>query len=62
MIVRPPYLVIAGLTGPSDLARWIEAEEVGVIKVAGNRESTTPGIGERTERFLVAVFRLLAKG
>jgi hypothetical protein len=30
--------------------------------MAGNRESSNPGIGERAERFLVAVFRQLARG
>jgi hypothetical protein len=40
----------------AQVAAWIEAEEVRVLKVAGNRESTGPGIGEQVERFLVAVF------
>jgi hypothetical protein len=53
---RPVCLVIDGLTGPSDVAAWIEAEEVRVLSVAGHRESTEPGIGERAERFLAAVF------
>jgi hypothetical protein len=48
--------VIGGLTGPSDVAAWIEAEEVRGLNVAGNRESTEPGIGERVEHFLAAVF------
>jgi hypothetical protein len=29
--------------------------------IAGNRESSNPGIGGRTERFLVEVFRRLAE-
>jgi hypothetical protein len=58
---RRVYLVIDGLTEPSDVAAWIEAEEVRVLNVAGNRESTEPGIGERAERFLVAVFRQMAR-
>jgi hypothetical protein len=53
-------VVIDGLTRPSDVAAWIKAEEVQVLNVAGNRESTEPGIGERAERFLVAVFGRLA--
>jgi hypothetical protein len=53
---RPAYLVIEGLTRPSDVAAWIEAEDVRVLKVARNRESIEPGIGERVERFLVAAF------
>jgi Circularly permutated YpsA SLOG family len=57
---QPVYLVIEGLTRPSDVAAWIEAEEVRVLNIAGNRESSNPGIGERAERFLLAVFRQLA--
>jgi hypothetical protein len=59
-IGQPTYLVIDGLTRPSDVAAWIEAEEVRVLNVAGNRESTAPGIGNRVERFMVAVFHNLA--
>lgn len=33
--------------------------EWNIVNVAGNRESKHPGIGERTERFLLAVFRIL---
>jgi hypothetical protein len=54
---RPVYLVIEGLTRPSDVAAWVEAEEIRVLNVAGNRESTATRIGERVERFLVATFR-----
>jgi hypothetical protein len=57
---KPVYLVIEGLTQPAEVAAWIEAEEVRVLNVAGNRESTEPGIGERVERFLAAVFDRLA--
>jgi hypothetical protein len=32
---------------------------VHVLLVAGNRESKSPGIGDRVERFLGAVFRQL---
>jgi Circularly permutated YpsA SLOG family len=52
--------VIEGLTQPADVVAGIEAEEVRVLNVAGNRESTEPGIGERVERFLVEVIGLLA--
>jgi Circularly permutated YpsA SLOG family len=57
---KPVYLVIEGLTQPSEVAAWIEAEDVRVLNVAGNRESTEPGLGERVERFLIAVFDLVA--
>jgi Circularly permutated YpsA SLOG family len=55
---RLVYLAIDGLTRPSDVAAWIEAEEVRVLNVAGNRESSTQRIGEGVERFLVAVLQL----
>jgi hypothetical protein len=53
--------VTEGLAQPSEVAAWIEAEVVRVLNVAGNRESTEPGIGEPAERFLVAVFRQMAR-
>jgi hypothetical protein len=56
---KPVYLVIEGQTQPSEVAAWIEAEEVRVLNVAGNRESTEPGIGDRVERFLVVTLRQL---
>jgi hypothetical protein len=56
---RPAYLVIDDLTRPSDVAAWLAAEEVRVLNVAGNRESSAPGIGDRVERFLLATFRHL---
>jgi Circularly permutated YpsA SLOG family len=56
---KPVYQVIEGLTQPADVAAWIEAEKVRVLNVAGNRESTEPGIGEQVERFLVVTLRQL---
>jgi Circularly permutated YpsA SLOG family len=53
---KPVYLVNEILTQPADVAAWIEAEEARVLNVAGNRESTEPGIGGQVERFLGAVF------
>ena len=32
-----------------------------VLNVAGNRESTEPGIGERVEQFLLTVFRQMVR-
>jgi hypothetical protein len=39
-----------------------DRRQVRTVLVAGNRESKYPGIGERSERFLTAVFRRLARG
>ena len=57
---RPVFLVAAGRTRPSELAGWIVRHFVGVLNVAGNRESTEPGIGARVERFLVRALRRMA--
>jgi hypothetical protein len=52
--------VRAGLTTPRRIAGFIRESRVSRLLIAGNRESRDPGIGERVERFLVAVFRSLA--
>jgi hypothetical protein len=44
---------------PSHVAAWIVEHEIHTLNVAGNRESRSPGIGERTEKFLAEVFRQL---
>ena len=59
---KPVYPVNEVLTQASGVAAWIEAEEVRVLNVAGNRESTEPGISERVECFLIAVFGRLVEG
>lgn len=45
---------------PSLTAEWLRAafRFGGRVLVAGNRESTSPGIGAATERVLIEVFRL----
>jgi hypothetical protein len=47
---------------PSDVVRWLEMNVFRSLNVAGNRESSNPGIGARTERFLLDVFHQLARG
>ena len=42
---KPVYLVNEVLTQSADVAAWIETEKVRVFNVAGDRESTKPGIG-----------------
>jgi Circularly permutated YpsA SLOG family len=56
---KPVMEVLDGFTEPSDVANWIEAQAIRVLNVAGNRESTEPGIGDWVERFLVVTFRQL---
>lgn len=43
---------------PEEVSRWIEARGVGVLNVAGPRESQRPGIGREAQAFLERVFRL----
>lgn len=38
---------------PPSLCHWIATHNIGVLNVAGPRESTTDGIGQRAESFLV---------
>jgi hypothetical protein len=56
---KPALIIIKGRTKPSDVATWIREKNVRILNVAGNHESTAPGIGLRVERFLMAVFRQL---
>jgi hypothetical protein len=42
-----------------DVAGWLAEKQVGVLNVAGNRESRQRGIGRRVERFRRDVFRRL---
>lgn len=55
-----PCLVVAEGVRPSEVAAWIVEKGVKVLNVAGNREGTAPGIGQRTEAFLARVFARLA--
>ncbi|WP_390625414.1 YpsA SLOG family protein [Paludisphaera soli] len=48
-----------GATRPSDVRVWLEAHQVATLNVAGNRESTNPGLGGRVEAFLARL--LVAK-
>lgn len=56
---KPFMLVFQGVTRPSQVRAWLEEKGVRVLNVAGNRESKSPGIGERVERFLKEVLRRL---
>jgi hypothetical protein len=53
---RPCLLVDDGRHGAPDIARWILAKEIRILNVAGNRESTTPGIGKITHIMLMKIF------
>jgi hypothetical protein len=52
MIIEPHRSIL-----PSDAVQWLRNRpQIQVLNVAGNRESKNPGIWERGERFLMAVF------
>ncbi len=44
-----------------EIRRWLEAENIRVLNVAGPRESQAPGIYRRAYEVLAALFRLLAE-
>jgi hypothetical protein len=50
-------VVEAGLTAPRCIADRIVESRIKILNVAGSTESRMPGMGERAERFLCAVFR-----
>jgi hypothetical protein len=51
-----------GLTKPSHVVAFLrEFKHVKPLMIGGNRESKSPGIGDRVERFLAVVFRRLAE-
>lgn len=56
-------MVDAGVTDPAligmrarEVYEWTEANYIAVLNVAGNRESSAPGIGAWVEEFLVRAF------
>jgi len=59
---RPVFQVTDGITRPGDVADCLDEHGIRVLNVAGNRESTSPGTGARTEAFLGRVFALLKEG
>jgi hypothetical protein len=55
-----PLLVVdlARDPSPAEAAQWIEAGTIGVLNVAGPRETQKPGIGREARLFLERLFRL----
>jgi hypothetical protein len=53
LLVTPSEVVL-----PSDVVQWLRQNpQIKRLNMAGNRESKSPGIGERVERFLMVVFK-----
>lgn len=58
---RPCLLVDLGSdteweSSQHEVAQWIAEQNIGVLNVAGPRESSNPGIGKLAERFLLPLF------
>lgn len=53
------YIVRPGIVRPSHVAEWIRTFQIGVLNVAGTRESLAPGIEAKVEAFLGIVFKAL---
>ena len=56
-----PYMpVYPGVSfEPLHVSSWIVENQIRTLNVAGSREQDEPGIGDRTERFLVEVLERL---
>ena len=59
---RRPLLVVDLATepDPAEADRWVREAGIGVLNVAGPRESQRPGIGAEARAFLERLFRLTA--
>jgi hypothetical protein len=59
---RRPLLVVDLATEPDPVEadRWVREAGIGVLNVAGPRESQRPGIGAEARAFLERLFRLTA--
>ena len=56
---KPCLLVTLESTAePIEVAAWLKNFSIEILNVAGNRESTSPGIGIKVERFLDDLFRV----
>jgi hypothetical protein len=47
---------------PTELRRWVEANQFSVLNVAGNRESTTPGLAKQVATLIFEAFRIKEAG
>ena len=64
MAVLTPNAIITTPADPGTTVAFLRAQRAAfgrdlVVMVAGNRESSKPGIGRRVERYLTEVFRLM---
>jgi hypothetical protein len=50
---KPHLVVPIDRQGPEEVRRWLAHQQPSVLNVAGPRESTAPGIGQRCMEFLL---------
>ncbi|MBX6311836.1 MAG: hypothetical protein IRY99_02785 [Isosphaeraceae bacterium] len=60
LVLHPDRL--SGDAAPEHVAAWIAAHGLRTLNVAGERESTMPGLGARIEAYLLRLFRLINRG
>jgi len=56
---KPVFLVKTWDVTPQEAADWIESKRIEVLNVAGNRGSSSPGIGVAVEVFMAKVIQIL---
>lgn len=55
--LKKPYLV--NPKNYREFYDWLAAHDVECLNVAGNRESVSPGIGDRVEKFIVGALEII---
>jgi Circularly permutated YpsA SLOG family len=64
-VFRKPNLVVpieGDSVHSSKVAEWLTTNNIPILNLVGNRESTQPGIGHRVEVFLERVFGITQRG
>lgn len=58
-LTKPEMLTKVWLRSPDAAADWIIKHRIYVLNIAGNSETTAPGIGEFVEKYLALMFEIL---
>ncbi len=59
-LMGKPFLIVQdGVTTPGEVRDWVVERGIRTLNVAGVQECSSPGIGDRVERFLGRVLRQL---
>ncbi len=69
LYIRPGWIVVTRMPAsgmlncsPPEVAEMLAKMDHRIVNVAGNRESSAPGIGVWVERYMAEVFRLVKAG